>query len=136
MVCACAKLFPHAVELHRRLANRGLVVISVSMDDAESREAVLRFLRDRRATFENFISQYGLGSEGFDAFDINDGALPHLKLYGRDGRLRRTFASGGQPLVPAQIECAAEELLGVTDRVATLVERRSPNSNHFMQERR
>ncbi len=42
--CApCVKLFPRTVELQQRLADRGLVVISVSMDNTESREAVRRF---------------------------------------------------------------------------------------------
>ena len=107
----CVELFPHAVELQRRLAEQGLVVISVSMDDTKSREAVLRFLRGHRASFENFISQYGVGSEGFDAFDISDGALPHLKLYDHNGRLRKTFTSGGQPLDLEQVERAVAKLL-------------------------
>ena len=110
--CApCVELFPHTVELQTRLADQGLAVISVSMDDMKDQETVLRFLRGRRATFENFIGQYGVGSEGFDAFDISDGALPHLKLYGRDGRLQKTFVSGGQPLDPEQIERAIAEIL-------------------------
>jgi len=110
--CApCVKLFPHTVELHERLADHGFVVIAVSMDDTDNQEAALRFLRNRQAKSENYISQYGLGSEGFTAFDITDGALPHLKLYDRDGRLQETFASGGQPLEPEQIDRAVEELL-------------------------
>ena len=68
----CVKLFPHTVELHRRLAARGLVVISVSMDETEKQEAVLHFFAPR-GHLENFISRYGVGSEGFDAFDIADG---------------------------------------------------------------
>jgi len=107
----CVKLFPHLAELQRRLADRDLAVISVSMDDVDSREAVLAFLRDRRAAPENFISRYGLGSEGFEAFDIGDGALPHLKLYDRDGRLQKTFSSGGGPLDPEAIDRAVEELV-------------------------
>jgi thiol-disulfide isomerase/thioredoxin len=106
----CVKLFPHTVELQRRLANRGLVVISVSMDDPDNRNAVLRFLCDHRATFENYISRYGVGSEGFEAFDVSDGALPHLKLYDRDGRLRKTFVSGGQTLDQEKIDAAIDEL--------------------------
>ncbi len=108
----CVRLFPHTVDFHRRLADQGLVVISESMDDTENREPVLHFLRDHHATFENFISQYGLGTESFDAFEINDGALPHLKLYDHDGRLQKTFASGGQPLAEGQIERAVVDLLG------------------------
>ena len=113
--CApCVKLFPHAVELHRRLADQGFVVISVSIDDTEKREDVLQFLRNHQAESENFISQYGLGAEGFEAFNIGDGALPHLKLYDRDGRLQKTFASGSQPLDPEQVELAVADLLNRT----------------------
>ena len=107
----CVELFPHTVELQRRLADQGLVVISVNMDDTENRETVLRFLRGHEAAFENFISQYGVGSEGFEAFDISDGALPHVKLYDRDGRLRKTFTSGGQALEPEEIVRAVAELM-------------------------
>jgi thiol-disulfide isomerase/thioredoxin len=107
----CVKLFPHTVELQRRLADRGLVVVSVSMDGPENRDAALRFLRDHRATFENFISRYGVGSEAFDAFNIGDGALPHLKLYDREGRLRKSLVSGGQSLDHEEIETAIDELL-------------------------
>jgi thiol-disulfide isomerase/thioredoxin len=107
----CVKLFPHTVDLSKRFSGRGLAVISVSMDDVENRGAVFRFLQDRHATFENFISQYGIGSEGFAAFDIQDGALPHLKLYDREGRLKKSFASGGRPLDAEQIERAVAEIL-------------------------
>jgi thiol-disulfide isomerase/thioredoxin len=107
----CVKLFPHTVELHRRLADRGLSVISVSMDDTEKQQSVLHFLRDHQATFENFIGRYGVGSEGFDAFRISDGALPHVKLYDRHGRLQKTFASGGESLAAEKIEAAVDELL-------------------------
>ena len=68
-------------------------------------------MRDRAATFTNFISQYGIGSEGFDAFDIKDGALPHLKLYDRSGRLQKTFVAGDQTPDPEQIERSVAELL-------------------------
>ena len=36
----CLELFPHAVELQRRLGNRGLTVISFSLDDPDETEAV------------------------------------------------------------------------------------------------
>ena len=46
-----------------------------------------------------------------EAFAIANGAVPHFKLYGRDGKLDQTFASGGEPLDPRQIDRAVEELL-------------------------
>src|SRR5215204_3417864 len=50
----CVKKFPQLVTLHDRYAGRGLRVVTVSLDDADNAAAVRRFLRDRRATFENF----------------------------------------------------------------------------------
>lgn len=88
----CVKLFPHTVALHDRFADRGLVVISVSLDDPPQRPDVEAFLKEQKATFENFLSRYGTGSRSMEVFEI-DGGVPHLKLYGRDGKLERTFQS-------------------------------------------
>src|SRR5262249_33793746 len=59
--CApCVKKFPHLVELHKKYADKGLVCISLSMDkfgDIEEykKEKVLEFLKDKKASFPNFI---------------------------------------------------------------------------------
>ncbi len=107
----CLKLFPHAVALHRRLGPKGLTVVTVSLDDPAGEPAVRQFLDRQGATTENFLAVYGVGSEAFTAFGIADGALPHVRLYDRQGKLRRTFASGGKALDPAEVERAVEELL-------------------------
>lgn len=108
--CApCVELFPHTVTLHRRLADRGLVVVSVSMDEPEDADAVRAFLARHRATFENYLSRYGVGSAAFEAFDLD--AVPHLKLYDRDGNLHRTFSGAEPGHDPSQIDRAIEELL-------------------------
>src|SRR4051794_9707718 len=56
----CRRNFPHVVELHKRLAARGLVVISVSMDSLEdNREKTLSAVRDflklQDASFTNLL---------------------------------------------------------------------------------
>jgi thiol-disulfide isomerase/thioredoxin len=112
----CLKLFPHAIDLEQRFRDKGLAVITVSLDDHGSAAAVRRFLRQQLAgkeaeAMQNLLSSYGVGSEAFTAFDIADGALPHVKLYGRDGRLLRTFVSGGDAIAPRKIEAAVEEAL-------------------------
>ncbi len=111
----CLELFPHTVQLHERFADRGLTVISVSLDDPDDdRAAALEFLTSQGATFENFISTYGVGPQAFEAFEIDNGALPHFKLYDRDGKLHKVFASGEEPIDPQQIDRAVEELLDET----------------------
>jgi thiol-disulfide isomerase/thioredoxin len=115
--CApCIKLFPHSVDLARRFRDQGLAVITVSLDDPDSAAAVQRFLRQHLVGkdaegVQNFLGAYGVGSEAFTAFDIGDGALPHVKLYGRDGRLLQSFLSGGGAIDPQKIEAAAAAAL-------------------------
>jgi thiol-disulfide isomerase/thioredoxin len=107
----CLELLPHALDIQRRFAERGLTVITVSLDEPEHRAAVGEFLAGRGANTENLLSSYGVGSAGFAAFGIDDGALPHLRLYDQHGELRRTFGGGGKPLDPEAIERAVEGLL-------------------------
>ena len=107
----CLELFPHAAELQRRLGAKGLTVVTVSLDDPGNEPAVRRFLDQQGATTENFLAVYGVGPEAFTAFGIADGALPHVRLYDRQGKLRRTFASGGKAIDPAEVERAVEQML-------------------------
>jgi thiol-disulfide isomerase/thioredoxin len=110
----CRELFPHTVQLHRRLAERGLAVISVSLDDPDDRRAAaLEFLVGQEAVFQNFISPYGAGTRSIDAFEL-EGPLPQMKLYDRQGRLRQTFGGKSGTVDLRQLDQAVEELLGGT----------------------
>jgi thiol-disulfide isomerase/thioredoxin len=51
----CKAEFPHFVEMARRYAGRGVVFLSVSVDDAEDHAAALKFLKSRGATFPNYL---------------------------------------------------------------------------------
>ena len=56
--CApCVKKFPTFVEMHNAYAGEGLVCMSVDveMDENEKQDKVLEFLKDKQATFANFI---------------------------------------------------------------------------------
>jgi thiol-disulfide isomerase/thioredoxin len=106
----CLQLFPHIAELQRRYGDRGLIVITVSLDDPDAPAAVQKMLARHGATTENFLSSYGVGSAAFSAFGIADGALPHIRLYDRQGKLRRTLSSGGKPITAEDVENALAEL--------------------------
>lgn len=110
----CRELFPHTVALHRQFADRGLTVISIAFDEPEDQATALKFLTEKRATCDNFISKYGSKAESYQVFAIPDGALPHLKLYDRNGKLHRTFASGRETIETEEIDRAVKELLGET----------------------
>jgi thiol-disulfide isomerase/thioredoxin len=105
----CLELFPHTVELSKDFADRGLVVVSLSMDEPESEASVLRSLRSNGATFENFISRYGGSDKSAEAFGFDDLILPKYRLYDRSGKLYKTIAS---PIEPDDVDRAVEELLG------------------------
>ena len=107
----CVKLFPHTAELQRRYCDRGLAVITVSLDDPADSSAVGRFLAQNGAATENYLSSYGVGPEAMTALGIADGALPHVRIYDAEGRLRKTFTSGGRMIDPKEIESAVKEVL-------------------------
>jgi thiol-disulfide isomerase/thioredoxin len=107
----CLALFPHTVELQRRFGAAGLAVIAVSLDDLDNGAAVRKFLGPSGATVENYLAVYGVGPAAFTAFEIDDGALPHVRLYDRRGKLHKTFASGGKAIDPEQAQRAVAEMI-------------------------
>lgn len=108
----CRALFPHTVDLWRRYADRGLTVITVSFDEPESKDDVLRFLTENGAQTINFQSRYGMGTQTIEAFQAGQGPIPYLKLYDRQGKLDKVFGIGGEFPAPDRIEEAIKRLLG------------------------
>jgi thiol-disulfide isomerase/thioredoxin len=104
----CVAFLPYTIELYDRLRPRGLAVITVSLDQPETRLAVLKFLVDHRATTDNYLAPYGASSAAVAAFHIDDGTLPHARLYDRRGKLYRSFAGN---IRADEVHRAVEELL-------------------------
>ena len=110
----CLKEFPHTIEWDKKFHDKGLVAISMNMDDADtdSQAAALEFLKKRNATIINLHSSLGGEEEAMKAFAINDGALPHFKIYGRDGNLLRTFGfNPKKPFSHTEVETALRDAL-------------------------
>jgi thiol-disulfide isomerase/thioredoxin len=107
----CKELFPHTVQLYRELAGRGLAVVSISLDTAEKEPEVLKFLVAQQATFDNFLASHD-PAEAAGLLQIENGTLPHLKLFDREGNLRRTFPKAQSAVNPAEVDEAVKELLG------------------------
>jgi len=104
----CKKLFPHAMALHGELAGKGFSLISVSFDEAEDEPDVLKFLAGHGATFENFRAESGASPRSAMEFDIENGAIPFMRLYDRSGKLYKAFMA---PIKAADVEQAVRELL-------------------------
>jgi len=96
--------------MHKKRAKDGLVCISVSVDPPKNKDAALRFLQQKQATFPN----YWLNEEGEawqDYFDLATG--PPLQLvYGRDGKLARRVQAG--TVTHQELDAYVEKLLRET----------------------
>jgi thiol-disulfide isomerase/thioredoxin len=112
----CRKAFPKTVELSKAYADKDVVVVSLCFDEPVKGQAppmVKKFLSDSNAQFENLVSSLDISSEGAEAFAIPDGALPHFKIYGKDGKLFKAFESGeGKDIKHEEIEAAVKKAIG------------------------
>lgn len=111
---ACVKTFPHTVELSKKHATDGLVVISMSFDDPEQQADALAFLKEQDATFENLMCALGGSTDSFAAYENETEALPYFRLYDRGGKLAQVFKvdiDAGKGIDPADIDKAVAELL-------------------------
>ena len=80
--------------LSKENADKGLVVVSVSMDQLDSKDSALEFLKEKQAaSLTNLISKDGDGEAVFESFGIPSGGLPFYQLYDRTGKIRYRFTS-------------------------------------------
>ncbi|MCA9018370.1 MAG: redoxin family protein [Planctomycetaceae bacterium] len=111
----CVKNFHHTVEWNKKFADQELTVISVSMDesDEETQKAVLKFLESQDAQFINILATAANDQDPLETFGIDDGALPHYRIYDRAGTLVKkfSFADPSKSFTQADIETALEATL-------------------------
>lgn len=109
----CIKNFHHSVDWSHDYAKEGLTVMSVSFDDPDSQEAVLKFLREQHAGIKNFQASGDL-EQAMEVFEIDGGALPHFKIFGRDGKLIQKFGGDvDKPTSHRDVERVLRETLGL-----------------------
>jgi thiol-disulfide isomerase/thioredoxin len=84
----CRRQFPRLVKLHRDYADQGVVCVSVSVDDPEQRDLVLKYLKSKKATITNFLLDED-PSVWQDKWDIT--AIPAVFVYGVDGKIAAKF---------------------------------------------
>jgi len=109
----CVEQFPHTVALAAKFRERGLAVVSVSMDNPSAEPQVRAFLEQHRAQFVNLLSSYSSPVTATKAFGL-PGPVPCYRIYDRDGRLRHEFIvdpRADQQFTTADIDAAVEEIL-------------------------
>ena len=105
----CKEKFPAVIALHRKYANQGLTVVSVSVDDvadADVRERVKTFLIQQNATCRNLLL-----AESPDVWvpKLKVKSVPAMILFDRQGRMINRWDGNGVDL--PVIEKRAVELL-------------------------
>jgi cytochrome oxidase Cu insertion factor (SCO1/SenC/PrrC family) len=77
--------------MHQELAKDGLVVISLSVDDADEKAAALKFLQDQKATFQNFILEDKDRNEKAGDEKLYHSAPPIVHVFDREGEVVKTL---------------------------------------------
>jgi thiol-disulfide isomerase/thioredoxin len=87
----CMKNFPHLVEMHEKYADKGLVAISLSLDEPDNPKkvaAATAFLKEKKAVFTNLL----LNEKMDEAFEkLNISAIPAVFVYTPDGKEIKRF---------------------------------------------
>jgi thiol-disulfide isomerase/thioredoxin len=93
----CREKYPRTLALAKKYSGEGLIVASMSMDSFEPsyQRKIREFLTQQNSQIKNFANRLEDTDAAFAALDIAGGALPHYKIYGRNGKLRKQF--GGDP---------------------------------------
>jgi len=117
----CMELLPHTLELAKKYASRGVTVILVAINDPDEQADDVKSVLERNQArgVVNLISRYGIGLEAVEKFEIDDGALPHLRLYDRQGRLWAKFGVSAIAPDPKRIEAEVEHLLAAPEEAAS-----------------
>jgi hypothetical protein len=95
--------------MHQELKSKGLVVISLSLDDVEERGAALEFLTKQKATFQNFLLEDKDRNEKAGDEKLFHSSPPIMHVFDRDGKKVKTFegkkeAEGVEALVKELLE--------------------------------
>jgi hypothetical protein len=99
--------------LHRKYRDRGLAIISVSMNAPGEERQVREFLKRHGADFDNLLSKFESPVEATKAFNL-PGPIPCYRVYDRAGELRHEFAldpGAERQFTTADIDDALDKLL-------------------------
>lgn len=108
----CKQKFPRVVALHRKYANQGLTVVSVSVDDVadpNARERAKAYLMQQHATCRNFLL-----AEKPEVWvpKLKMDSIPAMILFDQEGRMINRWA--GNEINLTAIESRIAELVSTS----------------------
>lgn len=101
----CVRAMPTIQSLHEKFADKGLVVVGVSLDDRHAAEKLGSFVEDKGVTFAQIHDKEGAIAKAFGVSPI-----PHSVLVGKDGTVQANHI-GFMPGMGGQYAEEIEKLL-------------------------
>ena len=104
----CKKEFPNLVKIHNEQGSAGVVCMSVTVDDPEDSDKALKFLKQQKAAFANFLLD-----EPAEAYQkrFGFGAVPCVLVFGKDGKVARKFTADENEFSYKDVRKTVNELL-------------------------
>lgn len=116
----CVKKFPQFVATHKKYADKGLACMSVSMDprgkdEKYDKDAVLKFLKEKEATFTNYILLgYLKDDEKVEKRFGLEGGIPFMVLFDKTGKRVWTSEDWAEKdYTPEQFKAELDKLIEV-----------------------
>jgi thiol:disulfide interchange protein len=107
----CVEKLPGILTMQKALYDRGLRVVTVSLDDPDAIADIRAFLHERGASGTHLISTHGSSPKSLEEFEID--LIPYYRLYNRQGQAAESFVPGPDepPVELSSIEAAVKRLL-------------------------
>jgi thiol-disulfide isomerase/thioredoxin len=106
----CLVTFPHLVQLHKKYADKGLVCMSVSLDNDRKvfdPDRVHMFLKEKGATFQNFLlTDFDADRASLHRRLGEFNGIPYMVMFGKSGQV--VWNSAQRPLSDAQLRAKIE----------------------------
>ncbi|HEX5804658.1 MAG TPA: TlpA disulfide reductase family protein [Azospira sp.] len=83
----CRKEIPDLVEIHAKYRAKGLVIVGLAVEDADSREAVRDFAKAYEVDYRVLLAGVGKGVELMKALGNDKAGLPFTVIVDRHGKI-------------------------------------------------
>ncbi len=83
----CRKEIPDLVEMHAKYKGKGVVIVGLAIEDADSREAVRDFAKAYEVDYRILLAGVGKGVELMKALGNDKAGLPFTVIVDRNGKV-------------------------------------------------